>query len=364
MRISMTRIVLPVVALGMAALGFVHVSAQSKSAPPAVPLDRPAHAPFAGAVAASGVVESRTENISLGAALSGLVLEVYVPSDKAGTRVSAGTPLFRMDDRHLKANLAVAKAQLAQATAKLDQLKQQPRPEELPPKLAKIKSATANAARLKDQFERAKRLIDTAAISKEEMINRQDLWETATHDLAQAQAEYDLLKAGAWKPDIEIQQAQVEQARSQVEQAQTELDRAIVRAPVDGVVLQVNVRPGERVTDMDTRPLMVLGGLETFHVRADIDERDIPQFRPGTKAKAYPRGASNHEIPLHFVRTEPYVVAKKALTGENVELTDTRVLQVIYAIDQDQPNVYVGQQLDVYIDAENKAVAADVVRQH
>jgi hypothetical protein len=56
------------------------------------------------------------------------------------------------------------------------------------------------------------------------------------------------------------------------------------------------------------------------------------------------------------------VVAKKALTGENVELTDTRVLQVIFAIDQDKPNVYVGQQLDVYIDAESKANAAEIVR--
>src|SRR5262249_44334838 len=149
-------------------------------------------------------------------------------------------------------------------------------------------------------------------------------------------------------------QAEVDQAQAQVEQAQTELDRATVRAPVDGVILQVNVRPGERVTEMDTRPLMVLGGLETFHVRADIDERDIPHFHPGTKAKAFPRGASDQQIPLRFVRTEPYVVAKKALSGENTELTDTRVLQVIYAIDQTNPNVYVGQQLDVYIDAEKK----------
>jgi multidrug resistance efflux pump len=361
MKISMTRIVLPVVSLGMAALGFVHVREQSKSALPLAPLERPAQAPFADAVAASGVVESRTENIALGAALSGLVIEVYVPADKAGTRVTAGTPLFRMDDRHLNANLAVAKSQLAQATAKLDQLKQQPRPEELPPKLAKVKSTAANAERLRDQFERAKKLISTAAISKEELINRQDLYETATHDLTQAQAEYDLLKAGAWKPDIEIQKAEVELARSQVEQAQTELDRAIVRAPVDGVVLQVNVRPGERVTDMDTRPLVVLGGLDTFHVRVDVDERDIPHFRPGAKAKAFSRGATDKEIPLRFVRIEPYVVAKKALTGENVELTDTRVLQVIFAIDQDKPNVYVGQQLDVYIagDKANAAAVAD-----
>ena len=81
MKNPMTRVVLPVVALGMAAVGFVHVSGQSQSAPTAAPLERPAQAPFADSVAASGVVESRTENISLGAALPGLVLEVYVSSE-------------------------------------------------------------------------------------------------------------------------------------------------------------------------------------------------------------------------------------------------------------------------------------------
>jgi multidrug resistance efflux pump len=132
-----------------------------------------------------------------------------------------------MDDRHLKANLEIAKAQLA-ATAKLTQRQHQPRPEELPPKLDKIKSADANAVRLRDQFDRAKRLVGSGAMSKEELINREELYETAVHDLTQAQAEYDLLKAGAWKPDLEIQRAEVAQARAQVDQAQTELDRATV----------------------------------------------------------------------------------------------------------------------------------------
>ena len=66
-------------------------------------------------IAASGVVEPRSENIAIGAALDGLVLEVYVPSDKVGTHVTAGQPLFRVDDRHLKAQLHVAQTQLALA---------------------------------------------------------------------------------------------------------------------------------------------------------------------------------------------------------------------------------------------------------
>src|SRR5215471_4161435 len=156
MNSSIKRIVLPLLALGMAGLGFYHVAHESQSAPPTPPPAYPARSPYENGIAASGVVEARTENIAIGAALPGLVLEVYVPSDRVGTHVKAGQPLFRVDDRHLKAQLKVAEAQLASAQARLVKLERQPRPEELPPSLAKVKAATAKAASLQDQAERAK----------------------------------------------------------------------------------------------------------------------------------------------------------------------------------------------------------------
>jgi multidrug resistance efflux pump len=126
---------------------------------------------------------------------------------------------------------------------------------------------------------------------------------------------------------------------------------------VAGVVLQVNVRAGERVSDQDAKALVVLGDTSTYHVRVDIDERDIARFQRGAPAKAYPRGETAHEMTMRFARVEPFVVPKKALTGENTERVDTRVLQVLYAIERTEHAVYVGQQLDVFIDG-NSAVAA------
>jgi multidrug resistance efflux pump len=334
----------------MAGLGFYHVNRESQSLPATAPPESPARSPYEHSIAAAGVVEARTENIAIGAALSGLVLEVYVPSYRAGTHVKAGQPLFRVDDRHLKAQLEVALAQLAMAEARLARLEQQPRPEELPPSLSRVRTATAHAARLLDQAERAKRLIGTGAMAREEYVIRLREHEAAVHEQAQAQAEYDLLKAGAWKPDLDIARAAVTEARAQVEQVQTEIARATVVAPVDGVVLQVNVRAGERVSELDDKALVVLGDTSTYHVRVDIDERDIARFRRGAPAQAYPRGETTHEMTMRFTRVEPYVVPKKALTGDNTERVDTRVLQVLYAIEKADHTVYVGQQLDVFID--------------
>src|SRR5262249_1028971 len=141
MKYSFSRVVLPVVALAMGGLGFYHVNRESQSLPAAAPPENPPRAPYANSIAASGVVEARTENIAIGSALSGIVLEVYVPSDRVGTHVKAGQPLFRVDDRHLKAQLQVAESQRASAESRLAKLEQQPPPQELPPALAKVKSA-------------------------------------------------------------------------------------------------------------------------------------------------------------------------------------------------------------------------------
>jgi hypothetical protein len=54
---------------------------------------------------------------------------------------------------------------------------------------------------------------------------------------------------------------------------------------------------------------------------------------------------------LSFVRVEPFVVPKRSLTGENTERVDTRVLQVIYAVESAETTLYVGQQVDVFINA-------------
>jgi HlyD family secretion protein len=355
MRFSSSRIALPVLALAMGGLGFYHVNRESQTAAATNPPQEPARSPYAGSIAAAGVVEASTENIAIGAALGGLILEVYVPSNRVGTHVSAGQPLFRVDDRHLAAQLRVAEAQLRAAEARLQKLQMQPRPEELPPSLAKVRAAEANTARLKDQFDRATRLIEKHAVAQDEFVVRQREYEVATHEQSRAQAEYDLLAAGAWQPDIQVAEAAVTEAQAQVEQVKTEIARATVVSPVDGVVLQVNVRPGERVSEREAKPLVVLGDISTYHVRVDIDERDIARFHRGTAAKAFPRGETAHEITMRFARVEPFVVPKQSLTGENTERVDTRVLQVLYAITRADHPVYVGQQLDVFIDTGDAA---------
>src|SRR5207249_12331685 len=110
--------------------------------------------------------------------------------------------------------LGVAEARLASAKASLAKLEQQPRPEELAVSLAKLRAATAKAALWEDQFQRAKQLLARGAISQEEYVTRQLTYEAAVYEKAQAQAEYDLIKAGAWRPDLAIADGTGKEARA------------------------------------------------------------------------------------------------------------------------------------------------------
>jgi multidrug resistance efflux pump len=241
------------------------------------------------------------------------------------------------------------------AESQLARLEQQPRPEELPPSAARVRAAAAAADLQRDLAERARRLKPSGAMSQEDVTQRALSLEVARQQLAQAEADHALLRAGAWEPDKTIARAAVTQARALVRQTKTEIERALVRAPVDGDVLKVNVRPGEYAGTPPGQPLVVLGNLRRLHVRVDVNEQDIDRFRPQAAALAVTRGKARREYVLRFVRLEPYVVPKKSLTGDNTERVDTRVLQVIYAIDGPDAPVYVGQQLDVFIDTSGGA---------
>jgi HlyD family secretion protein len=348
---------LPLLAAGMLVFALTHVLAMQKTPPKLEPAVPPAQSPFHATVAGAGLVEPETENISIGAAVPGVVQEVQV---KVGQQVKKGDPLFTVDNRHLHAQLNARQAELLAAQAQLDKLLAMPRPEEIPLKTAKVHEAEANLADQQVMWQRSKGLYETSgrsgAITEEEYIRRRQAYEMAQQQLAAAKADLHLLQAGAWDADKAVARAAIASAQAQWDMVKTELERSIVRASVEGEVLQVNVRLGEYVSSSPGQAFIVLGNVNELHIRVDIDEHDIPRFRPRAPARANPRGDAKQQHALTFVRIEPFVIPKRSLTGSTSERVDTRVLQVIYAVQKQSAagsKLYVGQQVDVFIDSGN-----------
>ena len=302
-------------ALAAIAMAFAIVSVvklhkkQVASAPP----ELPPTSTFSSPVAAVGLVEANTENIALSVPVAGWVMEVYA---NAGDHVQAGQRLFSLDHRDLDAELAVRKAQLAQAIAHVPT----------------TESDLADAELLRRN---AMRLDSTRVISKEEAERKQ-------------------IAAGGARARLAEAKTQVTLAESQIRQTEVAIERLTVTAPISGVVLQKDVRPGQFAASGPlSKPLMILGNIEPMHVRVDIDEQDAWRVRAGQPATGAARGAGGQRMRLAFVRFEPYVIPKVALTGDSTERTDTRVMQAIYRIEDsgETAPVFVGQQMDVFIDS-------------
>ncbi|HYT60888.1 MAG TPA: HlyD family efflux transporter periplasmic adaptor subunit [Haliangiales bacterium] len=313
----MKKIILPLIAFAALTFGIVSVVRSQPKREPTTPPSAPPVSPFSHTVAAVGLVETSTENIAIGTPLADVVSEVAVCANQT---VRAGDPLFKLDDRHLRAELAMRQADLRVAESQV-----------------KVNTAMLeDASRQLGFFESLK---DKSAISAEELTRRRSAVETA-------QARLDEAKA------------QVTAATAQIQITQTNIERSTVRAPMDGDVLQVKVHPGEFApAGVTATPLVLLGRLKPLHVRVDVDEHEAWRVRPEATATAAVRGNTNLKTPLTFVRFEPFVVPKKSLTGDSTERVDTRVLQVIYRVEGDALPLFVGQQMDVFIEDSNPTTA-------
>lgn len=288
---------LPLLALIGLAIGIATVVQDNRPTPVVQPATAPARAPFASQVAGAGIIEASNGNIAVGTPVAGIVAAIHV---QRGDQVQAGDPLFRIDDRDLQAELLPAAARVKEAAAQLEQARQQ----------------LALAASVPDQ----------RAISVEEMTNR--------------------------RSSVAIGAAALAAAQARVEQLGLEIERRTIRAPVTGQILQIATRLGEFAqSGTPATPLMLLGDASRLYMRVDVDENEAWRIRPGAPAEAFMRGNPQLHTALQFERIDPYVIPKTALTGASAERVDTRVLQVIYSFDRAALPAYVGQQVDVFIQA-------------
>ncbi len=275
--------------------------------PPVMPPEKP----FKQSVAATGILEALSENIAIGVPLPGLVTEVFV---KVNDTVEKGGPLFKLDDRDLRAEQLSTQAQQEISRAQ-------------------ITVSEAQLAKLESQLARLEGVSDARAVSRDDLENR--------------------------RQDVAVSRAQLVAAKAQLTASETSLqrialliERLTVSAPRDGTIIQVNVRAGEYAATSPKSPAIILGEIDKLQIRADVDEQNASRIREGQKAYGYLKGDPTITFPLEFIRIEPYVIPKISLTGSSTERVDTRVLQVIYALDRpaDVP-LYVGQQVDVFIEA-------------
>lgn len=310
----------------------------------------PPLSPFQSYISGGGVVEASSDNISIGTPINRIVDKVWVD---VGTEVKKGDPLFQLEDQDLEADLISRQVAYDITLAKVKKLQALPRKEDVLAAEASLKSAQVELDQAQSQYDMVQGFQQSRALSQQEINRRRFSYEQAKAKWQQAKANLDKIKAGTWKPDLEIAQLEVDQAKASMERMQAEIQRTIIRSPLDGKVLQIKIHEGEYPASVSAKgPLMIVGNTDEMYVKTSINQFDAPNFKPEARAVAFLRGNARIEFPLEFVRLEPYLINKQNLTNEITDKVDTRVLQVIYRLKKSDHHIFIGQQMDVFIEAD------------
>jgi len=291
---------------------------------------------------APGRVEPRSGQIKVATAVIGLVDKVLV---KANDPVFAGEPLIRLVDDELSARLAAAEAQVA--------MRKRARDDKAATGAAKDRRIARDAAADAEQaVYEARSAVDRAA-AKWRATGKPDAGLTAARSaLARAQdrlakQQDDLRRNEANGPLPTALEGQLSVARAEYTIARTALDKMTIRAPIDGTVLQINVRAGELAAPASLQPLLLLADLSVLRVRAELDERDLGSIKVGqavsVRAAAFPGREFEGSVSSIAPLVEPGRLDARGIR----EQTDVDVVEVMVELAQLGP-LAVGMKADVY----------------
>ena len=212
--------------------------------------------------------------------VSGLVKDVDV---KEGQQVKKGDVLFRLDPQPFRIAVQNAKAQLDQTALTIDAMKQ-----DYQRMQADIRSQGAQVDLAQRNFDRYARLLKANAISQSTYDTARVALSSARDQLSALEhtAATQLAKLGGNIDTPTKEHPQYLEALAKVNEAQRQLDHAVVRAPFDGVVAEVDsLQPGTLVISamsaFSTTSAVGLVATKDTWVEAHMKETDLTHVHQG-----------------------------------------------------------------------------------
>ena len=276
----------------------------------------------------SGNIE--VTDAQLGFKVPGRVVERLVYE---GDRVKSGQLLARLDDTEQQEQLALRRAELAEAEAAYAALQAGSRPQEIAAAEATLHSVEADRDRLRLDFARQQELRGKDAIADRELEASQAQLKVAEARAAEAAERLKLVQAGPRAEDIAQGRARVEQARAAVALAETQMENTRLVSPLTGVVLSKNIEPGEYVSP--GTPVVTVADIAHVWVRAYVNQTDLGRVRLGQKVAVH-----TDTFPgKAYEGTVGFIASEAEFTPKTVQTTKERVKLVFrIKIDLANPN--------------------------
>jgi HlyD family secretion protein len=280
------------------------------------------------------------------------------------SRLEQNATSIQFQREQVEGQLARARAELQQAEAVLRELEAGSRKQEIEVARAVMTRAETDLVRAESDWNRAQTLYRQEDISTAQYDDFRARFESSKALLQQSRQQFDLVKEGPRKENIEAAQAQVQRARanlrlaeasrfelerlrqekaareSDVRQAraqlgiyETQLKDSEVFAPMDGVILVKAAEPGEVLAAGTT--VVTLGDLAKPWLRGYINEKDLGRVKLGTVVNvitdSFPEKAYKGKIS--------FIASEAEFTPKQIQTQEERV-KLVYRIkiEIDNPN--------------------------
>ena len=217
-----------------------------------------------------------------------------------GDKVKEGQVLVRLENQEFRASYEQAKGAVQNAQAYLEELQHGSRPQEIQQAQHNLDEARATLANDKLTLDRTKELAAGGVVSKQQLDDATAKFEADQQRTNSLQQSFALAQVGPRPEEILRAQGALAQAQGQLDYAKSQLDATVIRAPVNGTILDRTAEKGELITAQFASAaaggpqgsVVSLADLNDLQVELDIAQADFARLGPDQKAivttDAYP----------------------------------------------------------------------------
>ena len=344
------------VVLLASALAFHLFPGWQRSVPPSAEAHNANPLPYLAA--APAVVEPSTHLVALRSERQGRIRAIL---KNAGDRITRGEPLVLLDDTTAVALVNQRRADLSLAEANLAKLEAWDRPEERARARASVARAEARLDRAIREWKRVELLHTQSSASETELNEALEEKRLAAAALDEVQQLATMSETGPTPEEVRVATAKVEQAQAAVRIAEAELALRTILSPLDGHVVYRHLEPGEVVDPESPIPILSIGNLDQVRLRAEVDEADIERVCVGQRINATAEAFGVRTFGGRVVHLEPMMGRKSIRTQRTTEREDTKVREVLIALDANTPPLPIDLQMTVRFIAPGRADSGDSV---
>lgn len=199
-----------------------------------------------------------------------------------GDQITQGQVVAILENHpRLEAQWQVAAAHADVAKARLEWVQTGAKPSDVAAQEAEIERLKAELHMAQLQLRRRQQLREQNAVSAAELDETQAAHEVAVKRLEAARQNLRSLQQPG-PAELSLATSEWHAAQAEATYRKAEIEQALVRAPMDGTVLQIHTRAGERES---AQGILEMGNLETLTVIAEVHESDVAHVRPGQSAE-------------------------------------------------------------------------------